>query len=568
MYYCSSCGQVGDGRFCRICGNSLIAVPDQTPTGQSAMMTPTQVTSPVGEAGPQPYGGGVFQPAGESTQLPPPSADPLLYGGGRRRGAAEQVNRAADALGAGGEPLLYGGGTSRHAAAPSGGVGPGVASGAVPGSAEPTQALPSPSPRGSVFYGGASTPSAPAGAGLLPGAADSTQLLPPSAAGNPLLYGGAGVLPGAAESTQLLPPSAQNDPQLYGGAPRYPQQVVPDRTQLLPPTAAAPVMPGALGVPGAPATPAGYWAASPAPAPPSAPAPAPRPAAQVPQPSFDQLYQQQPWPPAVPSAPVAGGPYGPGPAGFAGPQMQGVPGQQPLPAFGGQPVSVQQPPAPPNEYTQDWESGDDPDGQPKVVLYGVLGAVAIAVAVIGGLLYFGTPSGPSTTPTASGSSQPASAVATPTKTSGSQLQLPPPPPTTAPPTTAAPTVPAAPTGAITGYQGMCVDDRSGGTTNSNPVLVASCDNSADQTWSVASGNTLQIFGMCLDVNGAGTSDGTTIDLYTCNGTGAQVWEPQANGSLFNPMSGKCLDDTAFGGPGTQLQIWDCGGGPNQKWALP
>ena len=63
---------------------------------------------------------------------------------------------------------------------------------------------------------------------------------------------------------------------------------------------------------------------------------------QVPQPSFDQLYQQQPWPPAAPTAPGAGGPYGPGPAGPVGaaaPQMQGVPGQrpvpQPLPAFGG-----------------------------------------------------------------------------------------------------------------------------------------------------------------------------------------------------------------------------------------
>ena len=32
-----------------------------------------------------------------------------------------------------------------------------------------------------------------------------------------------------------------------------------------------------------------------------------------------------------------------------------------------------------------------------------------------------------------------------------------------------------------------------------------------------------------------------IQLWTCNGTGAQNWAPQADGSLRNPQSGKCLD---------------------------
>jgi hypothetical protein len=69
--------------------------------------------------------------------------------------------------------------------------------------------------------------------------------------------------------------------------------------------------------------------------------------------------------------------------------------------------------------------------------------------------------------------------------------------------------------------------------------------------------------------GGGTADGTTVDLYTCNNTGAQVFIPQSNGSLYNPQSNKCLDDTNWSTtPGTQLQIWDCSGNANQKWALP
>jgi hypothetical protein len=42
----------------------------------------------------------------------------------------------------------------------------------------------------------------------------------------------------------------------------------------------------------------------------------------------------------------------------------------------------------------------------------------------------------------------------------------------------------------------------------------------------------------------------------------------ANGSLVNAASGKCLD--ANGGSstdGTQLIIWSCHGGTNQRWTL-
>jgi hypothetical protein len=123
-------------------------------------------------------------------------------------------------------------------------------------------------------------------------------------------------------------------------------------------------------------------------------------------------------------------------------------------------------------------------------------------------------------------------------------------------------------GPITGYQGLCLDDRSASTANFNPVQVYTCNGTNAQQWTIGSGNTLQVLGKCLDVNAAGTANGTAVNLYDCNGTAAQVWVPQSNGELVNPNSGKCLDDTGFGGSGTQVQIWACADSANQQWALP
>jgi hypothetical protein len=125
------------------------------------------------------------------------------------------------------------------------------------------------------------------------------------------------------------------------------------------------------------------------------------------------------------------------------------------------------------------------------------------------------------------------------------------------------------TGPITGYDGLCVDVRGANSANSTPVQVYTCNGTNAQQWTVVTaGSLLQALGKCLDIVGGGTANGTLVDLYTCNGTGAQVWEPQSNKELYNPQSGKCLDDTGSGGSGTQLQIWACADSANQQWTLP
>jgi len=127
-----------------------------------------------------------------------------------------------------------------------------------------------------------------------------------------------------------------------------------------------------------------------------------------------------------------------------------------------------------------------------------------------------------------------------------------------------------PTGQVTGYTGLCLDDRYSSTANYNPVQIYGCNGTGAQRWTFDQANdTLQALGMCLDISAGGTADGTLVDLYYCNGTGAQVWQPQSNGALYNPQSGKCLDDTGWSTTwGTQVEIWDCTGGANQQWNLP
>ena len=82
---------------------------------------------------------------------------------------------------------------------------------------------------------------------------------------------------------------------------------------------------------------------------------------------------------------------------------------------------------------------------------------------------------------------------------------------------------ASPSGPITGYEGLCLDDRSASTADYNPIQVYTCNGTNAQQWTVESNGTLEVLGMCLDVDAAGTANGTLVDLYTCNGTGAQDW---------------------------------------------
>ncbi|HWG60413.1 MAG TPA: glycoside hydrolase family 3 C-terminal domain-containing protein [Streptosporangiaceae bacterium] len=123
-------------------------------------------------------------------------------------------------------------------------------------------------------------------------------------------------------------------------------------------------------------------------------------------------------------------------------------------------------------------------------------------------------------------------------------------------------------GPVTGVSGLCVTDQGGSSANGTPIQLAACNGSTAQQWTVANDGTLRALGKCLDVTGGNIAGGTAVQLYDCNASGAQVWQPQANGELLNPSSGRCLDDPGGSTTGAQLQIADCAGTAEQTWTLP
>ncbi|HEX6754605.1 MAG TPA: S8 family serine peptidase, partial [Mycobacteriales bacterium] len=114
-------------------------------------------------------------------------------------------------------------------------------------------------------------------------------------------------------------------------------------------------------------------------------------------------------------------------------------------------------------------------------------------------------------------------------------------------------------GPIVGLDGACVDDRSRGTDNGNAIQMWGCNQTPAQQWTVRSDGRLEVLGKCMTVSGNSTADAAPIVLYDCGTAGSQVWRPQADGTLLNPASGRCLN-APNSGWGTQLTLATCTGG--------
>jgi endo-1,4-beta-xylanase len=75
-------------------------------------------------------------------------------------------------------------------------------------------------------------------------------------------------------------------------------------------------------------------------------------------------------------------------------------------------------------------------------------------------------------------------------------------------------------------------------------------------------------GKCLDVPNLSMTPGTQLDIWDCNGGPNQAWTHTSSGQLtvYSGGSQMCLD--AYGNqtaPGTKVDIWSCNGGANQQW---
>ncbi|MFF5052253.1 ricin-type beta-trefoil lectin domain protein [Micromonospora sp. NPDC000663] len=72
-------------------------------------------------------------------------------------------------------------------------------------------------------------------------------------------------------------------------------------------------------------------------------------------------------------------------------------------------------------------------------------------------------------------------------------------------------------------------------------------------------------GRCADVPNSATTNGTQVQLWDCGGGTNQRWT-STSGKQLTVYGTKCLDASGAGtANGTQVIIWDCHGGLNQQW---
>ncbi|UQU65823.1 ricin-type beta-trefoil lectin domain protein [Couchioplanes caeruleus] len=124
------------------------------------------------------------------------------------------------------------------------------------------------------------------------------------------------------------------------------------------------------------------------------------------------------------------------------------------------------------------------------------------------------------------------------------------------------------TGEAIGVGGLCLDVRGGVAADGQPMQVYTCNHSAAQQVSHADDNTVRVLSRCLTAGG--TANRALVTIAGCSGAASQSWTRQADGTLLNPASGRCLDvpDSNRTPGAVQLQIYDCVRTDGQLWRLP
>ncbi|MDT5039160.1 MAG: hypothetical protein QOE51_145 [Actinoplanes sp.] len=123
-------------------------------------------------------------------------------------------------------------------------------------------------------------------------------------------------------------------------------------------------------------------------------------------------------------------------------------------------------------------------------------------------------------------------------------------------------------GAITGVNGLCLDDRDTSTASNNPIQLWYCSaNNTAQLLAVHADARLQILGKCVTSYQDAKIENNPIVLADCGTAGSQIWQPQSDGTLRNPVSGRCLA-AATASLGDQLVLATCTGAGTQVWTLP
>lgn len=124
--------------------------------------------------------------------------------------------------------------------------------------------------------------------------------------------------------------------------------------------------------------------------------------------------------------------------------------------------------------------------------------------------------------------------------------------------------------ALTAAGTNCVDNDEDLDDDGNKIQITACNDTDAQQFQIRNDGTIRTHGKCLNAAGAGTANTTLIELRTCDASSeSQRFLPRANGALYNPVSGRCIDLGNFDtSPGHQLWLFDCNGSPAQTWTIP
>ena len=118
--------------------------------------------------------------------------------------------------------------------------------------------------------------------------------------------------------------------------------------------------------------------------------------------------------------------------------------------------------------------------------------------------------------------------------------------------------------------GKCLDVPGANFANGQTVDIATCNGSAEQSWTYTSTGELTIDDgkYCLEVYNSATANNSEVDIWTCNNTNTQEWTWSINYTLVGINSGLCLDvPEAATADGTALDIYDCvTGATNEQWS--
>jgi actin-like ATPase involved in cell morphogenesis len=140
------------------------------------------------------------------------------------------------------------------------------------------------------------------------------------------------------------------------------------------------------------------------------------------------------------------------------------------------------------------------------------------------------------------------------------------PPSIRPTRSATRTTPPAPTGALVGQQGKCLDLFNGVDNDGTAVQVFGCNGSRAQRWTAAGDGTLRILGKCLQIVDVGANH-LHLQIFSCNGSDLQKWV-LGSGTVFNRATSECLDVLRSNPEDrTPVIMDDCDGTSSQNWTL-